>query len=69
MVKSEELNVGDHIRRIDNIHVHGTIERLGVLGKKNFFKLKLSSGQYIVVQKPDEWEYVSSFARQTSNRL
>jgi hypothetical protein len=60
MVKSEELNIGDKVYKIGHKHVYGTIQRLKVLGQKNFFSVQLSTGQTIVVQKPEEWEYIKN---------
>jgi hypothetical protein len=57
MVNSDELNVGDEIYKIGDEHVHGFVQRLRVLGQKNFFSVQLSSGQIILVRKPEDWEY------------
>ena len=58
MVKSEEIVVGSYIQMIGKPHVRGIVGRLRPLGQKNWFKLDLESGQSIVVQKPEEWEFI-----------
>ncbi len=56
MVKTEELSIGLKVRKIDETHVKGIIHGIGVIGKKNWFKVLLTSGQLIIVQKPELWE-------------
>jgi hypothetical protein len=55
MVKSEELYIGLSVYKIEEPHVQGQVQGIGVLGKPKWFKVMLNSGQLILVQKPELW--------------
>lgn len=65
MVRTEDVNVGDTLRQIHQPHVYGVVERLGVLGIPNFFKLKLPDGRCTIIQKPEEWEHCKQQSKKT----
>lgn len=56
MVKIEDVFVGMRLRFIENPTRQGIVSRIGVLGQKNWFKIKLSTGQLYLVQKSELWE-------------